>query len=79
MERSIARFVGVLACVLAFAHHVSGAPQTPSSDVLVERILAVAGGRVITLTDIEAARLFGLVPQLSPYADPIREIGRAHV
>lgn len=43
----------------------------PASD-LIERVLAVVAGRVITLTDVTAARAFGLVPELSPFSDLTR-------
>lgn len=49
------------------------ARTAPPTD-LIERVLAVVAGRVITLTDVTAAGEFGLVPELSPYLDPVRGI-----
>ena len=42
------------------------------ADEVIERVLAVAAGDVITLADVTAARVFGLVPT-PPGPDPIGE------
>jgi len=42
------------------------------ADEIIERVLAVVGGEVITLADVNAARAFGLVPPSSA-SDPIGE------
>lgn len=39
---------------------------------VIERVLAVVGGRVITLSDVNAARAFGLVSEGGPFLDPTR-------
>jgi len=57
----------VLAVVLLASTAVSGAPE------VIDRVLAVAGGSLITMSDVRAARDFGFV---SPgnVSDPVREV-----
>jgi hypothetical protein len=42
-----------------------------SQAAVIDRIMAVVGGQPITLSDVSAARQFGLVPVPSGTADPI--------
>jgi hypothetical protein len=60
--------LAALLCV-ASASAQSGSPSAPQ---LIDRVLAVVGGVVITQTDAEAALLFGLVRPPAPGQDPLR-------
>lgn len=60
------RFLPIaLACALAFASAASPRAET------IDRVLAVAAGQIITLSDVTAARDFGIVVPAAG-ADPIR-------
>jgi hypothetical protein len=58
----------ILLCVTLF-----GVPQRAGGDEVIDRVLAVAAGDVILLSDVIAARDFGLVAP-GDAADPVREI-----
>jgi hypothetical protein len=51
----------------------SGVSRTLSAQQVLDRVLAIVGGNMITLTDVTAARDFGLV-DVPEGADPVREI-----
>ena len=64
------KFMGrVFAAALMFA----AVARVVASDEIIERVVAVAAGDVITLTDVAAARDLGLV-QTGDARDPSREI-----
>jgi hypothetical protein len=52
---------------------IIGAVRPTLADEIIDRVLAVAGGNVIMLSDVIAARDLGLVPTPTS-ADPLREI-----
>ncbi len=66
IARRTAFQIGVLALLLACA----GAAR---ADDVIDRVLAVVGGQMITLTDVTAARDLGLVPAPAS-GDPVRAI-----
>lgn len=61
-------------CVLAFATAMLGfVGRAAAADEVIDRVLAVAGGDVITLSDVRAARELGRV-NVAGVADPVGTI-----
>jgi hypothetical protein len=67
--------IGVALVALAI---VVGAPRAAHADEIIERVLAVAGGELITQSDVAAARELGLLDQQMP-ADARAPIADADV
>jgi parvulin-like peptidyl-prolyl isomerase len=62
-------FVCVLLCLsVASVAGFSAAAGAAQSPVVIDRILAVVNGSVVTLSDVQAARRFALIPD-GPWAD----------
>ena len=61
----------VVAALVALA--MSGSCRTAAAQEVLDRVLAIVGGNMITLTDVNAARDLGLVDAPTG-ADPIRDI-----
>ena len=61
----------VVAALVASA--VSGSSRAATAQEVLDRVLAIVGGNMITLTDVNAARDLGLV-EAPAGADPIRDI-----
>lgn len=59
--------------LLALVWWLALAPAAGSADEIIERVLAVAAGDVITLADVTAARSFGMVP-VPTGSDPVGEV-----
>jgi hypothetical protein len=67
--------IAVLTGVLAVAVPVRGGSEAPPApgdgQQVIDRVLAVVGGQVITQSDAEAAQAFGLV-DIGRAGDPVR-------
>lgn len=61
---------GPLLIIVALVTLTAGVAR---ADEVIDRVLAIVGGAMITLTDVTAARDLGLV-EAGPAADPVREI-----
>jgi hypothetical protein len=69
LRAAFARMI-VVACVAVAV--VLMLPACGGADEVIDRVLAVAGGEVITLSDVRAARALGRVSVPADAADPVR-------
>lgn len=61
------------ACLLALAVCAAASSATAAQGEVIDRVLAVAGGEVITLSDVRAAQELGRV-NVDAAADPVRAV-----
>ena len=62
---------GVRACLIAIVMYAGASRTAAAQGEVIDRVLAVAGGEVITLSDVRAAQELGRV-DVGSAADPVR-------
>jgi len=68
------RRTGVAACVLASALSIAAA--RPAVAEIIDRVVAIVGSQVVTLSDIRASEAFGLVPPSAVTGSPEDVVGQ---